>query len=75
MIETTENNQISAGLVGVEAKTDLIDKELTGLFPNRNIQRVLLVAPPDVDDSLLDSSEYWANCFKNFGLSLSDLKN
>ncbi|MBC8552606.1 MAG: radical SAM protein [Candidatus Brocadiales bacterium] len=47
-------NENGTGLFDKEAKSHLIDKELIRLFPKRTIQRVLFVAPPDVDISLFD---------------------
>src|SRR3989338_4085100 len=34
----------------------LVDEELTNIFPKRSIERVLFVAPPDVDKNLFNYS-------------------
>ena len=68
MLEIMESdNQLSELTLiheGDDSYRDLIDQELTELFPQRNIQRVLFVAPPDGDKSMFDYAtgkrgRYW----------------
>ena len=54
-------------------KQAAVDKELTRLFPQRTIKRVLLVAPPDADAAIFDYAtaergRYWN--FTPYGLGI-----
>ena len=67
MLEVTtieQKNELTLVSAGNDSFRDLIDQELTNLFPKREVQRILFIAPPDGDKSMFDYAtgkrgRYW----------------
>ena len=59
-----QKNELTLVSAGNDSFRDLIDQELTNLFPKREVKRILFIAPPDGDKSMFDYAtgkrgRYW----------------
>ena len=68
MLKAKEEEQFNEITIGQddESFSALIDQELTRLFPQRLIERVLLVAPPDADVSMFNFAAAKRGAYYNF---------
>ncbi len=59
-----QKNELTLVSAGNESFRELLDQELTNLFPKREVKRILFIAPPDGDKSMFDYAtgkrgRYW----------------